>query len=162
MHFDEISSTFYIRNYYRARIIAKFLYLIKIWIPFQPLKPLSSTPKTPQFNTSLSSTPKTEKFWCGTEWVLVLNWGGLGVELKGFRCWTEGFLVLNRGILGAEKVWSLCWTYVLKWGGLCETEGYSYVFIVDKKSLNHFAWTNFRLDFRQKGFNNALWAVQKS
>ena len=36
-------------------------------------KPLSSTPKTPQFNTFLSSTPKTEKFWCGTEGILVLN-----------------------------------------------------------------------------------------
>ena len=41
---------------------------------FQPPKSLSSTPKTPrfntpppQFNTPLSSIPKTEKFWCGTK-----------------------------------------------------------------------------------------------
>ena len=70
-----------------------------------------------------------EKVWslCGTD---VLNWGVLGVELRGFRCGTEGggtdgFLVLNWRILGAEKVWSLCGTDVLNWRGLCGTEGYS-------------------------------------
>ena len=53
------------------------------------------------------------------------NWGGFGVELRGFWCGTEGFLVWNWGIFEAEKVWSRSGTDVLNWGGLCGTEGYS-------------------------------------
>ena len=62
-------------------------------------KLLRSTPKTPQFNTTLSSTPKTPRSHtppCVRE------------KLKGFSCGTEGFLMLNWGILGAEKEWSVC------------------------------------------------------
>ena len=95
--------------------------------PFQHLKSLSSTPKTPLFHTKnpsvphqkplswthpsvphqklLSSTPKTLRFNTKIE---PENFSVFGVELR--VCWTEGFLMLNWGISGANKVWSLCWT----------------------------------------------------
>ena len=100
--------------------------------PYQPPEPISYTPKTPQFNTSLSSTPRTPQIntktpsvqppsvqhtprqkialfkRCGTERY---------VELRGLWCGTEGFLVLNWGILSAENLWSWCvsdaWNWVL-------------------------------------------------
>ena len=65
----------------------------------QHQKPFSSTLKTPQFHPPEFHTKS------------VLNWG---------------ISVLNRGVLGADKVWSLCGTDLLNWGGLCETEGYSF------------------------------------
>ena len=85
--------------------------------PFHLPKFLSSTLKTPHFNTPPDKNCVEQRgFWCGTEGLLVWNWEGGG---------TEGFLVLNWGILGAEEVWSLCGTDVMNWGGLCGTEGYS-------------------------------------
>ena len=89
-------------------------------------KPLSSihpsVQHTPQFSTENPSTEKNSSicvelrnFRCGTE---VCGTGG-------FWCGTDGVLVLNWGILGAEKVWSLCWTDVLNLGGLCGTAEYS-------------------------------------
>ena len=108
---------------------------------FSAPKSLSSTPKTPQFNTTPSVPHKKARykrqkrlykaFLCGTE----------GVELRGFRCGTEGggtegFLVWNWGVCvelrgfwcGTEGFWGwkgvalLCGTDVLNWGG-CGTEG---------------------------------------
>ena len=35
-------------------------------------------------------------FWCGTERVLVLNWGVFVVELRDFGCWKGVVLVGNR------------------------------------------------------------------
>ena len=78
---------------------------------------LSSTPETPQLNTPLRSRLRTPQE--------LFNWGGFGVELRGFWYWTEGFMVLTWGILGAEKVSSLYGTDVSNWWGLCGTEGYS-------------------------------------
>ena len=84
--------------------------------------------KNPQFNTPLSSTPKTLQFntayielfffqfFFGVELRRLLNWRVFVVELRAcwckteeflalnlrdFWCWTEEFLVWNWGILGA-------------------------------------------------------------
>ena len=92
-------------------------------VPHQ--EPLSSTPKSPQFDTPFSS----EEF-------LVWNLGVSGVEPRRFRCgtggffgwnwgvcWTEEFSVWKLAILGAEKEWPfwvelMCWTEgVWDWRG---------------------------------------------
>ena len=107
-------------------------------VPHQ--KPLSSTRKPPQFHTKNPSVPSPQfhtknpsvqysfslrDVW---NWVVfseaffVLNWGILGVELRGFWCWTEGFLLWKWGVFGVglrdfevEKEWPfcvelMCWT----------------------------------------------------
>ena len=118
-------------------------------------KLLSSTPKAPGFNTEnpsvqhipqfntknpsvphrkpLSSTHPSVQHQkvSGTEGFSVCNWGGFGVELRGFWCgteglwcWTEGFLVWNWGVFGVElrDFW-----VIKRWGScvepLCWTEG---------------------------------------
>ena len=111
--------------------------------PFQHTKSLSSTTKTPQFNTPLSyflseGCVELRGFWCETKGVL--NWGVFNVELtgcvelSGFWCGTEGCVelrgLLNWGIFGVELrdfggwkgVARLCGTNVLNWGG-CGTKG---------------------------------------
>ena len=98
-------------------------------------KPLGSTAKTPQFHPPPSVPQQklrlfflvwnwgvcgtegfgcgtvgfwcwTEGFWCWTEGVLVLNWGGFGVELRGFPCGNEGFW----GWKSPFCVELMCWT----------------------------------------------------
>ena len=81
-------------------------------------KPLSSTPKTPQFNTKNSSL-QHQKPLSSTLSFLVWNWGRwiwgvCGVELRA---------VWNWGVFEAEKEWPfyvkmMCWTeWVWNWGG---------------------------------------------
>ena len=64
----------------------------------------------------------------------VLNWGACltdgCVELMGFLCWTDGFLLLNWGVCWTDGFWVLlavCWNDVLKWGSLCGTEEYPFL-----------------------------------
>ena len=61
--------------------------------PFQPPKPLGSTPKTPQFNTPFSSTSKNS-----------VPHTGFCVELRGFLCGTERFWALRRCGLRVEPM----------------------------------------------------------
>ena len=80
----------------------------------QHQKPLSSTPKIPQFNKkiphfhiknpSVQHTLSLYRAYIDLFWQFFrLNWGVCGTG--GFSVRTEGFLVWNRGILGAEKEW---------------------------------------------------------
>ena len=61
-------------------------------ISFQPQKSLSSTTKTPQFNTPISSTPKIPQFHTLNPSVAhkkplsYTNFSVFGVELRGFWC----------------------------------------------------------------------------
>ena len=90
------------------------------------LKPLSFTPKPPQFNTPLS--------YFLSEEFLVWNWGIFGVELRGGGV-SEGFLVWNWGVFDVEVRGFWCWTGVFlvwNWGVFgvelrgfwCGTEGF--------------------------------------
>ena len=74
---------------------------------FPAVQHISSTPKTPQFNTPLTQKIALYKwcgegfdvelrsFRCGTEGFLGVEVRGFHVELRGFLCRTEGFLVRN-------------------------------------------------------------------
>ena len=92
---------------------------------FPSVQHISSTPKTPQFNTPLSSTPKTSQFNTKTPsvphqkplssthpLVKTVKLAYIVEELFFVWevCWTEGFLVRN---------WRECWTkrfLVWNWG----------------------------------------------
>ena len=116
------------------------------------LKPLTSTPKTPEFKTKKLAylelflslfCVEPRGFRCWTGEFLVLNWGVFGVELRGFRCWTEGFLVWIIGIFGGVKVWPFCVEV------MCWTEGHPLVWVKNKN-------TKFLLRIIIAGFENFI------
>ena len=90
---------------------------------FPRQRPLSSTPKTPQFhikNPSLQHTPQTKTVW---NWgVLLWNWGGFSVELRVFGVERRGRW--NWDVFGVELRDFGCWKgVVFVWNPIVEQMG---------------------------------------